>query len=157
GRGGTGFGRRDKPAAREGAETMSIRAFSGICAGALLAAALAAAPAAAQDYPNKPVHVLVGSSAGGSVDTLARYLSQKLSERWGQQVIVENRVGSGGNLASELMSQAAPDGYTLYGAGQSVAINATLIPADTFDPAKDFVPVTRLANIDAALLVSPAI
>src|SRR5579864_5626934 len=92
------------------------------------AAALSALPraAAALDYPTRPVHWIVGFPPGGSTDILARLMGQWLSERLGQPFIIENRVGAGGNIATEAVVRAPPDGYTLLLVGTANAINATL-------------------------------
>src|SRR5262245_62073062 len=85
-------------------------------------------PAHAQAYPNKPVRIVIAFPAGGSMDTLGRILAQKLSETWGQSVVVENRPGAGGNLGAAAAAQAAPDGHTLHLGAQTLAVNVTLAP-----------------------------
>src|SRR4051812_47638193 len=108
-------------------------------AGAVLLAPLATA--AAQNYPSRPVRLLVGFPAGGPADIGARLVGQWLSERLGQQVIVENRAGAATNLATEALVRAAPDGYTLLFAMVSNAINATLYEKLNFDFIRDTAPV----------------
>jgi len=124
---------------------------------ALAAFAALAFEAAAQAYPAKPVRGIVGFAAGGQIDVIARLVGNKLSERWGQQLLIENRPGAGSNIASEVVAKAAPDGYTLLFATQSVAINSVLLPSAAFNPVKDFAPITLLASAEAALFVPPSL
>src|SRR5262249_42252879 len=91
-----------------------------------LGAALAMGPARALDYPTRPVHVVVGYPAGGTTDILARLVGQFLSERLGQQFVIDNKAGAGNNIATELVANAAPDGYTLLLVNPANGINATL-------------------------------
>lgn len=109
----------------------------------LLAAALAAAAplASAQAFPNKPVRVLVGYSAGGGVDAVARMLAQRLPAVLGQQVVVENRAGASGMIAAELVAQAPADGYTLLLGESGMLITSLLQPRPNVDPVKSFTPV----------------
>lgn len=122
---------------------------------------LAACPAAAQqqdsaaDYPNGPVRILVTVSAGGGVDTVARIVAEKLHQRWGQPVLVENRVGGGGNIAGEEVFNAQPDGYTLLASPpNTVTITALLHKSMAFDPAA-FQPVAIMSRFPNVLLVRP--
>src|SRR5262245_35597942 len=110
-----------------------------------LALIVASLPAAAQ-YPTKPVRMLVGFTPGGGVDITARLVSQKLTERWGKAVIVENRPGAAGNIAAEVVAKSAPDGATLLMAFSSHASNAALYPSLPFDIAKDFSGITLVAT-----------
>jgi tripartite-type tricarboxylate transporter receptor subunit TctC len=121
----------------------------------LAALAAAAAPARAEDYPSQAVRVLVGFAAGGAPDTLARTVGQRLAERWRQPVVVENRVGAQGNIAMAAVAKAPPDGYTLalVPVGNA-AVNPTLFPELPYDIARDFAPVTRLAEVENVLVVS---
>ena len=126
----------------------------------LLAAALTAMlsmEVSAQAYPARNVRGIVGFAAGGQIDVIARMVANKLSERWGQQMVIENRPGAGSNIASEVVAKATPDGYTLLFATQSVAINSVLLPTAAFNPVKDFAPVTLLASAEAALFVTPGL
>jgi tripartite-type tricarboxylate transporter receptor subunit TctC len=107
--------------------------------------ALAYVPARAQ-YPAKPVRMLVGFAPGGGVDITARLVAQKLTERWGKPVVVENRAGASGNIATEIVAKSAPDGYTLIMAFSSHASNAALYEKLPFDIAHDFTPVTLVAT-----------
>ena len=113
--------------------------------------------ASAQAYPAKSVRGIVGFAAGGQIDVIARLVANKLSERWGQQMLIENRPGAGSNIASEVVAKASPDGYTLLFATQSVAINSVLLPSAAFNPVKDFAPITLLASAEAALFVTPGL
>ena len=119
----------------------------------VLAALVASLPAAAQ-YPTKPVRMLVGFPPGGGVDILARLVSQKLTERWGKAVVVENRPGAAGNIATEVVAKSAPDGYTLIMAFSSHASNAALYTSLPFDVAKDFSSITVVANAPVVILAS---
>ncbi len=124
---------------------------------ALLLAAVVAAPA--QTYPNRPIRLIVGFPPGGAVDIIARIYAQGLSTRLGQPVVVENKPGTGGNLASDSVAKAAPDGYTLLHATENVFISnphvyGTRMP---FDPFKDLVPVTSLVSNQIVLTVNPAL
>src|SRR5262245_3496356 len=92
-------------------------------------------------YPSRPVRLMVAFAAGQSIDILARLVGQWLSDRLGQQFVVENRPGAGGNIATELVVRAAPDGYTMIVLGANNAINASLYENMTFDVLKDIVPV----------------
>src|SRR5438093_532304 len=114
-----------------------------------LAAGAAALPAAArlawaQSYPTRPVRMFVGFAAGQAIDILARLMGQWLSERLGQQFIVENRPGAGGNIAVEAVVRAPPDGHTLLVIGANNAINPALYEKLNFDLARDIVPVAAI-------------
>lgn len=112
----------------------------------------------AQSYPAKPIRLIVPSTPGGSVDTLARTIGPKLSERWGQQVIVDNRSGAGGAIAAELTARAPADGYTLLiGTIASLGTNVSLQKKLPYDPVKDFAPVTLVATQNLMLLVHPSV
>ncbi len=101
-----------------------------------------------------PVRILVGASAGGSTDTLARTLAPELGRRLGRVVIVENRPGAGGNIAADAVAKAEPDGNTLLMSFTSHAINATLYPSLPFDPVKDFTPLTCVATAPSVLVAN---
>src|SRR4051812_48289537 len=116
----------------------SINTF--ICA-ALFASG---AHAAEIEYPVKPIRIIVPFAPGGPNDILARTLGQKLTERWGKQVIVDNRPGGGTVLATELAARATPDGYTLLMVSTTHAVNPTLLKKLPYDTLKDFAPVIRL-------------
>ena len=109
-------------------------------------------------YPTKPVRLVVPFPAGGTTDLLARAAAQKLSEAWGQQVIVDNRPGAAGNIGAELVAKSAPDGYTLLmGTVGTHAINASLYAKMPYDHVKDFTPVILVAGVPNVLVVNPQV
>jgi tripartite-type tricarboxylate transporter receptor subunit TctC len=118
--------------------------------------AVAAAPAAAQaDYPNRPIHLVVGFAAGGGNDIFARLVGAKVSEILHQPVVVENRPGAGGRLAPEYVTQQAADGYTLFvGPSGAMAVAAAIYPDLKYSPTKDFVPLAMIANFPLIMVVS---
>lgn len=130
-----------------------IARVSRACIAALLSAAAFASGAAAQDYPNRPVRLIVPYGAGGASDVMARYLGQKLGDLLGQPVVVENQAGAAGTAAYIAVAKAAPDGYTLGYATSSLAINAVLKPKLGYDPVRDFVPVSNFVEIQNVLIV----
>ena len=114
-------------------------------------------PASAQNqtYPTKPVRIIVPQAPGGASDALARIIGQRLSERWHQPVVVENRAGAGGLIGTDAVAKSAPDGYTLLLAYDGThAVNASLYKTLPFDPIKDFVTVATLANVPFVLAVN---
>src|SRR5262245_51575205 len=116
-----------------------------------LAAAAAALPAVshfawAQSYPTRPVRLIVGFDAGGAADILARLMGQWLSQRLGQQFVIENRSGAGGNIAAQAVARAAPDGYTLLLLTSTDVINAALYEKLNFDFIRDIVPVASITR-----------
>lgn len=123
---------------------------------ALLAAllALAASAALAQSYPSKPVHLLVAFPPGGPTDIIARLVSAKLGEAFGQPVVVENRVGASGNLATGEVARSAPDGYTLLTHSSAYVVNPSLYSNAGYDPDKDLVPVAVVAQQANIILVN---
>ena len=126
-----------------------------------LAAGILAMPAlsrlaSAQTYPAQPVRLVVGFAAGQSIDILARLIAQSLSEQFAQQFIVENRPGSGGNIASEGVARAAADGYTLLLVGANNPINTTLYDKPGYDLLRDFAPVAGIYRVYQAMVVNPA-
>src|SRR5262245_54044359 len=126
----------------------------------LLVTALAAFCCAAQPavFPAKPVRFVIGFTPGGPSDILARALGQKLAERWGQQVVVENRPGAGGNLAAEAVAKSPPDGHTwLLGNNSILATNQSLYRNLPYDPVKDFAPVALVAVQPNILVVNPGV
>jgi len=129
------------------------------CAGTLLACGcvLAAAPCAAQPYPTKPIRYIVPSSPGGGSDILGRMLAASLSQRFGQQVVVDNRGGGGGNIGAEMGAKAVPDGHTLFQMAVTHTINVTLYKNLSYDLLRDFAPVTRLASSPLMVVVNPAV
>lgn len=121
------------------------------------AAAYTAQPMTAGSYPNRPLRYVVGGTVGGGADSLARAIAQKLGEQWGQQVIVDNRPGGGGIVASEIVAKSPPDGYTLLMAFTSHVTNPSLYPTLTYDAVRDFAPITMVATIPNILVVHPAL
>jgi tripartite-type tricarboxylate transporter receptor subunit TctC len=128
-----------------------------IPAAVLVALSCAVAPAAAQTYPAKTVRLIAPFAPGGATDVLARLAAQKLSERWGQTVITDNRVGAGGHIGAELAARAAPDGYTLLVAGTPHAIGMTLYKKLAYDLVKDLAPANRIATYPSAIAVHPSL
>jgi tripartite-type tricarboxylate transporter receptor subunit TctC len=116
------------------------------------------APVAAQNYPERVVRIVNPYPPGGSVDVMARILAQKLSDSLGQQFIVENRSGGGGNTGSESVAKAEPDGYTLlFTAPGPLTVNQTLYSKLAFDPARDFAPIALFATAPIVLIVHPGV
>ena len=114
-------------------------------------------PAFAQKYPSKPVRIVVPYAAGGPLDDVARYLGQKLTPRWGQPVLVDNRGGSGGAIGAELVAKAPPDGYTLLlGNGGPITVYPHLRKKRVYDPERDLEPVTFILSSPMVLLVHPS-
>ena len=114
-------------------------------------------PSAAADYPNRPVRWLIGFPPGGPVDTVARIMSQALSERLGQPFVVENRAGSGGNIATDAAVNSPPDGYTLLFSGANNAISASLYKKLSFNFIRDTVPVALFTQVPNLLVVTNAL
>ena len=125
----------------------------------LLCGVLAAvAPAVwAQAYPGKPVRMIAASSPGSAVDIVARIVAQKLSEQMGQQVIIDNRAGAGGNLGAELAAKAVPDGYTLFMGTPAHAINTGLYRKLNYDLVRDFAPVSQVTSGAYVIVVHPSL
>jgi tripartite-type tricarboxylate transporter receptor subunit TctC len=113
--------------------------------------------AAALDYPNRPVRWIVGYPAGGSTDITARIIGQWLSERLGQQFVVENKPGAGNNIGTEAMIHSPPDGYTVYLVNPANAINATLYPKLSFNFIRDSAPVAGIMRVPNVMEVNPSI
>ena len=122
-----------------------------------LFAAAMSLTAKAADYPARPVHVIVGLTAGSGVDIMARLVGQKLAESMGQPFIIENRPGAGSNIATHFAAQAAPDGYTIFVPTIANAINATLYKNLQFDVLRDFSPVILAATAPNLLIVNPKV
>jgi tripartite-type tricarboxylate transporter receptor subunit TctC len=120
--------------------------------GAMLAAL--AATSFAQSYPSKPIHLLVAFPPGGPVDIIARLIAPKMSELLGQQIIVENKVGASGNVATAEVAKSTPDGYTLLTHSSAYAVNPTLFSNPGYDPAKDLLPIAVVAQQANIILVN---
>src|SRR5690606_27091288 len=118
---------------------------------------LGAAPAAAQDWPVKPIQLIVPFGAGGTTDLLARLVAEGLSKGLKQNVIVENKPGAGANIGAAEVARAEPDGYTLLmGTPGPLAINPYIYPSMPFDPSKDFAAVSYVADVPNVILANPA-
>jgi tripartite-type tricarboxylate transporter receptor subunit TctC len=124
---------------------------------AAVCAVLFANAALAQPYPNKLVRIIVPFPAGGPTDVMARFIGQKLSEKLGQQFVIENQPGAGGNIGMGNAAKAPGDGYTILFVSSSYVVNPSLYQKVPYDPDKDFVPVTKAAAAPNALIVNPAI
>src|ERR1700722_5541560 len=121
-----------------------------VCAAAMLASGVAFAET---PFPSRAVHIFVPYTAGGGVDILARTLADAVSRQWGQSVVVENRPGAGGVVASQALVTSAPDGYTLMVVASGHATNPFLYPEIPYDTFKDFTPISLLASSPNFLLV----
>jgi len=127
-------------------------------AAALAGALTLAAPAtAAKPYPERPVTLVVGYAAGGATDIVARLVAKALTEELGQTIVVENKTGANSNIGAEIVSRAAPDGYTLYVGSIANTINRTLYSQLNYDFVKDFKPIGLLATIPNILVVNPKV
>ena len=123
----------------------------------VLCAVLAASTALAQSFPQRPLRFVIPFPPGGGADNLARIVGVPAGEKLGQQIVIDNRAGAGGNIAAEVVSKAAPDGYTLLQANVSHAISTSLYRKLNYDLLHDFTPVTQLASIPFVLAVNPGI
>ncbi len=122
-----------------------------------LAGVALAATAHAQQYPNRPVRMLVGYAAGGGADALARIVAAKLGDALGQQVVVDNRPGAGATLAADALAKAAPDGYTLYFADTAILIAPAVYAKLPYDPVKSFAPVGNVVSLPLVFVANPAV
>jgi tripartite-type tricarboxylate transporter receptor subunit TctC len=111
----------------------------------------------AQQYPAKPIRIIAPFTAGGPVDIAARILSQKITESWGQQVIVENRVGASGTIGADLVAKAAPDGYTVLLTSSAHVIVPSILPKMPYDAIRDFVPVSVVMSSPLLLMITPTL
>jgi tripartite-type tricarboxylate transporter receptor subunit TctC len=133
--------------------TLLARAILG-----LTIAFAAALPAAAQTYPSKPIRIVVPFPAGGIADIYSRLIGARLTEVWGQPVVVENRTGAGGNIGADFVAKSPPDGYTLVmGSFGTHAVNVTLFSKLPYDPVKDFAPVALALEAEGVLVVHPSV
>ena len=125
---------------------------------ALAVAALVTLPAAAQDYPSKPIRVIVPFAPGGNVDITARAIAPALGEALGQTVVVENRTGAGGTLGADIVAKAAPDGYSLLmGSNSTVSVAPALYPRNPYHPVRDFAPIGLAAATPFVLVAHPSV
>ena len=116
-----------------------------------------AAPAGAQAYPAKPVRYLIPMSPGSGADTIGRIVAGGMSPALGQQVVIDNRTGAAGNIGAELAAKSPPDGYTVFQASMTHAVNATLYTSLTYDLVRDFAAVTLVANSPSMVVVHPSL
>jgi tripartite-type tricarboxylate transporter receptor subunit TctC len=131
----------------------SMRSLRLLFTALLLFSALAAN---AQTYPSRPITIIIGFTAGGTTDIIARLIGERLTKAWGQSIIIENKPGAGGNIGAEFVAKARPDGYTLLmGSVGPLAINASLYSKIGFDNLKDLAPVTLVADVPNMLVVNP--
>lgn len=139
--------------------TRSTRLRFAACASLFVAPTLALCPAAlsAQTYPTKSIKIVVPLAAGGPTDTLARTISEKLAETWGQAVVIDNRPGANTNIGTEAVARAPADGYTLLLTVNNLTINPSVYSNLPFDPIKDFAPVSLIATSPLILVVNPAL
>src|ERR1043166_856971 len=124
---------------------------------ALCVAVAFAAATRAEDYPSRPIMLVVPYPPGGGNDVIARIVAGKMSAALGREIVVENRGGAGGTIATRQVARAAPDGYTLLVATSSLAINPSIYPDVGYDPRKDFAPVGLMATSQNVLLVHPSV
>ena len=140
------------------ARTAFLMAFAAMASLPALVPEASAQAAASKAYPVKTIRMVLPFPPGGATDIMARRIGQKLSERWGQQVLIENRAGAGGNIATELVAKAAPDGYTLlFAASAQLAVNPSLYGKVPFDPVKSFAPVTLVGSVPNILVAHPSL
>jgi tripartite-type tricarboxylate transporter receptor subunit TctC len=118
---------------------------------------VAATAATAQDYPSRPIRIVIGFSAGSTVDVSARVIGQKLTEIWKQQVIAENRPSAGGIIAGQIVAGATPDGHTLLSVSASHAVAPAMYSKLPYDTARDFAGITTTVSVPAVLIVSPSL
>ncbi len=134
------------------------RALIRTLVGLALATAFSAGPAAAQQYPSKPIRFIVQFAPGGGTDLLGRTLAQKLNETWGQPVVVDNRAGGGGNIGTDMVAKSPPDGYTLLmGYVGNLAINPYLFKSLPYDSVNDFAPITLAATAPNVFVAHPGV
>ena len=126
-------------------------------AGIAAAAATFASGAIAQSYPAKPIRIVVPYAPGGAVDIIARATAQELTKRVGQQIIVDNRTGAGGNIGSDTVAKAPPDGYTLLMASPANTINPSLYTNMPYDPSRDLIPIALIGSVPSVLVANPSL
>ena len=124
----------------------------------LLALALASGAAFAQSYPTRPIRVLIGFPPGGGIDIVARMLAPKLHESLGQPVVIDNRAGANGIIATEIVARAAPDGHTVFlGTTGNLSVNPALFPKLPFNIERDFAPLTQVSSVPFLIYVNPSV
>jgi len=132
-------------------------AFATVVATGIVLAAAPRIPQAQQNFPSKPIRLVISTTAGSQPDSIARMLGQKMSESWGRPVVVDNRPGAGGVLAASTVATAAPDGHTLLYALPNFAISSVLQPNLPYDPSKDFAGIIQIGFSTNVLVASPAL
>ncbi|MGZ5168507.1 MAG: Bug family tripartite tricarboxylate transporter substrate binding protein, partial [Burkholderiales bacterium] len=149
------------PVPRNGGSDIAPLLHSSLCRRACaLVAALTlsvAFAASAQDYPSRPIRLIVASSPGSGVDIVARLVAQRMSEAIGVQIVADNRAGAGGTIGVQTAANSAPDGYTLLMAAPSLTINATLMRPPPYDPLRDFTPVGQATTSQYVIVVHPSV
>ena len=152
-----GYGFRARRFASPRNDNRKLGAGRARCAlAAFVVAILLPAAASAQDYPSRPITLIVPYSAGGGNDLMARTAAEKMSKTLGQQIVIENRGGAGGSIATRQIAKSAPDGYTLgLGGTGTLAINPTLYGSVGYDPRKDFAPIGLIATSALVVLRAP--
>jgi tripartite-type tricarboxylate transporter receptor subunit TctC len=136
---------------------MKSRARCKLLAVHVLIAALAAGAAVAQQYPDRPIRLVIGFPPGGAMDILGRIAAQRLTDALGQQVVVDNRGGAGGTIATEIAARAVPDGYTLHFVSLPHVINPHLYKKVNYDAVKDFAPIAQFVSVSLVLVVHPSL
>ena len=135
-----------------------MRKAMAIMLGAAMLPICTLAAAQTPTYPDKPIRIVVPFPVGGVADTFGREIGRKLTESWGQPVVVDNRTGAGGNIGADMVAKSAPDGYTLViGNIGTHAVNVSLLPVMPFDPIKDFTPIIHVLDAEGLLVVNPSI
>jgi tripartite-type tricarboxylate transporter receptor subunit TctC len=139
-------------------ETVMNKIISFVLAiASLIATPLVGAQSAAQSFPNKPIRFVVPFPPGGGNDILARALAPKMSELLGQQVVIDNRAGAGGNIGADFVAKSPPDGYTIVIASNQVTMNPWIYSKLPFDIAKDFSPIAQIASVPMLLAINPEV
>jgi tripartite-type tricarboxylate transporter receptor subunit TctC len=139
-------------------QNVSVRRLLAACAVLVTAVLAFALPAQADTFPSRTVKLVVPFPPGGPLDATGRAIAQKLTEAWGQNVIVENKAGAGGNIGADYVAKSAPDGYTVVmGALSTHAVNPSLYPKMPFDAQRDFAPITLVAITPNVLVVNPSL
>ncbi len=136
---------------------MSSCTLPGLTLAAALAASMLAPLAVAQEYPSRPIRIIVPFAPGGPTDVAARVIGPRMAEAWGQPVVVDNRAGAGGNIGMALAAKAPPDGHTVLFTSSSVVVNPTLYAKAGYDVFRDLVPVTRANTTPNILVVHPSV
>jgi tripartite-type tricarboxylate transporter receptor subunit TctC len=136
-------------------KALHVSSRSGFAAATLLL--VQSGIAQAQNFPDKPVRIVIGFPAGTSVDIVGRVMGQKLGEIWGQPAVVDNRAGAGGNIAADFVAKAAPDGHALFLSNNGIAISATLYRKLPYDALRDLVPVTQVTSLPHVLVANKSL